>query len=186
MVQEHSSIDYLSARYTFHAREVEGRFIVWIDELELSAEGKNFSEAHDNLEIAKRAHFERCNAVGRIPVAPEEFRKQSKNKMTFIMPFAIKSAITALLIVTTIFSLQIVAMRTMSNLSRNAATVIVKGVDHLGQTSQWVSEERMRDIGRKIGLLYKNTRPMFEEIEAAIQDRDSPSKSGRTLPPSKQ
>jgi len=176
--------ELLNVPYTIQVREVKNKYIVWIDELGLSAEANELGDAYGELTKLKEQHISRMHESGNDlpPPAVSEEAAVAAGLRPYI-PFAIKTGIITLFILIILYSTQLVITRMASNLPRNAATLVVRGFDHLGQTSTRVSEERMRDIGKKIGLLMKNVQPLLSEVEKSLEEAKEnqdglPMKSG--------
>lgn len=143
----------------------DGRTFAAIDDLLLIAEGETADEAIAKLDAevrTRRALFADAGAVG--PAA----------KSDRLTPFFLKTAAVALACVVVLVTLDLVAMRTFANLPRRAASMALATVGELGQLSQWVSDERKREIGRNIRLLIEAFQPVVDEVAPAFLSNQSP------------
>jgi hypothetical protein len=173
-----SSLEKL--RYTIQITPVDQDFFAELTELSLIAKGSTPEEAIKNLEEEKRNLFQNYNAAGlvdRVPL-PRQLARQNEFKAS-MLPFLIKSSVVALIIVVGIFSAQIVVTKTVTGLPQRAASFAIHAINELGHSSQWVSEERKKEIGKSLRLLAANLKPFIEELKPVFDGADPPDQSVR-------
>lgn len=152
-----SDEDLASLPVTVYQRD--GRTFAVIHELYAVAEGNNAEEAitHVRSDVeARRALFE--HAAARISIS-------NGNR---VMSFCIKTAAVVLAFVVVIVTADIVAQRTLADLPRRLAATGFATIDEIGQLSQWISDERKRELGRSVRTLLENLGPLIDEIRPAL------------------
>ena len=155
--------------YNIKIKFVDGIYIAEIRELCLLAKGTSAQQAVENVEVKKRVLFDEYSEVGLDQTLPQPNGKiSSRGTFAAQLSFAIKAAIIALVIVTAIFSAEIAFKRALSTLPHQAAIILTDTIDYLGQVSQWVGEERKREIGRNLKLLIENLQPLIDEVHPAL------------------
>jgi hypothetical protein len=143
----------------------EGRVFAANRDLFVIAEGSTAEEAIEKVYLEARARREMFALIGGEGARPRNAR---------LIPFFQKTAAVALAAIVVLVSADLVAARALADLPRRAAALTFASIDELGQLSQWLSDDRKRELGKSLRILIERMKPAIDEVRPALMNTHGP------------
>lgn len=176
--------DFMSLAYPIVVVERGDGFLLLIEELGLAEEAPDLAAGHAALRRRKEDYFRAMIEAGRasnVPLPRDQAEKRAL--VSAVLPFSIKAAVAAVLVLVVALSLLPVARTQMDNLRHHAGKVVrdlpkglVEGLANLDQ----IEPKRRDKIVENLRRFLKSAQPIIDEIRDALHDDAAGDKNRAT------